>query len=125
MSNPSPHVLVAGVVYAVEARHVPAREAKPARRDDDGKWFPAVEGREAYDVWDVSILTTAFAGGFLTAHVRFDQVPEAPVKGAEVQWVCRPYSARNRSRSGSWFNSVEFYFEASVLDAAPALSSVS
>jgi len=121
--NPSPHVLVAGRLYAATPRHVEAREARPSSRDEAGKWSPGVEAREAYDVWDVSVLTSEYGGGFCQAVVKASDLPDLDRHiGQDIAWVCRPYADRKRGSSGTWFNVVSFYFVSDAL--APALSSI-
>jgi hypothetical protein len=120
MASPAGHTIVRGTVHSFGTRHVPAREAAPSYRDEEGKWHPEVLPREAYDVHEVLVLTQALEGGFLTVLIRADDMPEGvPVAGSEVEWVVRPYASRERSRSGSWYNVVSHYFvrQASGLSA--------
>jgi len=121
---------VYGKVHSFETQSIPAREAQPSRRDDDGKWFPAVEAREAYEVHEVNILTDAVDGGFLSVRARVSDLPTVPV-GEAVAWVVRGYAGRERSSSGTWFNRVLYYYEKSAdsvrisVKPAPALASAS
>lgn len=131
MANPSPLVRLTGRVTSAEERTVPAREAREARKEDDrrdedgnvipGRYFPAEDGRAAYDVYDVQVLTMAGdkPGGYATLHIKSAELPggAAPAEGSVIDCYATAYSARRNVR-GSRFSQIVYYFAGAVATAA-------